>query len=161
MVFHSTWTLVCSSSRLKMVRLLGSDSVPTGKLVRPLMVAVSARGNCKVAGSTSRPAELPPMVPLLPPQPASRDIVKTTASARDISFVNLRIVLLLYDSKMLGYPFTAPAIIPLSKYFWKKGYRIIRGTLEMIMVAYFRSSASCARAAVLCISETMPGSGWL
>ena len=32
--------------------------------------------------------------------------------------------------------------MPLSKYFWKKGYRIIRGTLEMIMVAYFRSSAS-------------------
>ena len=159
MVFHSTWTLVCSSSRLKMVRLLGSDSVPAGKLVRPLMVAVSARGNCKVAGSTSRPAELPPREP--PPQPASRDIVRTAASARDISFVNLRIFLLLYDSKMLDYPFTAPAIMPLSKYFWKKGYRIIRGTLEMIMVAYFSSSASCARAAVLCISETMPGSGWL
>ena len=37
---------------------------------------------------------------------------------------------------------------------------IISGRLEMMMVAYLSSSASCARSAVLCISETMPGSGW-
>ena len=39
-------------------------------------------------------------------------------------------------------PLTAPAMMPLSKYFWKKGYMIIRGREEMMMVAYFSSSAS-------------------
>ena len=38
---------------------------------------------------------------------------------------------------------------------------IIRGMLEMMMVAYLSSSASWARSAVLCMSDTMPGSGWL
>ena len=38
---------------------------------------------------------------------------------------------------------------------------IIRGSDEMMIVAYFRSSASWARAAADCMSETMPGSGWL
>ena len=37
-------------------------------------------------------------------------------------------------------------MMPLSKYFWKKGYMIIRGSEEMMIVAYFRSSASWARA---------------
>ena len=30
-------------------------------------------------------------------------------------------------------------MMPLSKYFWKKGYMISSGRLEMMMVAYFKS----------------------
>ena len=57
-------------------------------------------------------------------------------------------------------PFTEPAIMPASKYFWKKGYITRSGRLEIIIVAYFSSSASCALCAVLCMSEIMPDSGW-
>ena len=82
MVFHSTWTLVCSSRRLKMVRLLGSDSVLAGKLVRPVMVAFSFRGMATSAGSTSRP-RLSPRPALRSPQPASRDSIVARARARE------------------------------------------------------------------------------
>ena len=46
-------------------------------------------------------------------------------------------------------PLTEPAIMPASKYFWKKGYMTSSGRLEMIMVAYLSSSAIFARSAVL------------
>ena len=58
-------------------------------------------------------------------------------------------------------PLMEPAMMPASKYFWKKGYMTIRGRDEMMMVAYFSSSASWARSAVLWMSAIMPDSGWL
>ena len=54
-----------------------------------------------------------------------------------------------------------PAMMPASKYFWKKGYITSSGRLEIIMVAYLSSSAILARSAVLWISAIMPDSGWL
>ena len=77
---HSTCTFVSSSKRLKIVRLLGSDSLPAGNLVRPEIVAVSARGRVTSSTGTSVPAP-PPCRLLLPPQPAN--VVVIIISARD------------------------------------------------------------------------------
>ena len=65
--------------------------------------------------------------------------------------------------KILEYPqpLMEPAMMPASKYFWKKGYITSSGRLEIIMVAYLSSSAILARSAVLWISAIMPDSGWL
>ena len=41
-----------------------------------------------------------------------------------------------------AHPLMEPAIMPASKYFWKNGYMTSSGRLEMMIVAYFRSSAS-------------------
>ena len=73
------------------MRLLGSASVPAGKLVRPVMVAFSFRGIATSAGSTSLLLALSelPELPEPPPQALSIVMVRisTSASARALTEV--------------------------------------------------------------------------
>ena len=90
------------------------------------------------------------------PQPASMltDIAATRAALSNLdvfffiflSFFPSFIFNLVINKEVLLslYPFTEPTMIPESKYFWKNGYITTSGRLETMIVAYLRSSASCA-----------------
>ena len=79
-----------------------------------------------------------------------------------VAIVKLKIPLIngfFIKTSPLSYPFTEPIMIPLSKYFWKNGYIINNGKLEITIVEYFNNSAILAISAVLCISAIIPVAG--
>ena len=72
------------------------------------------------------------------PQAASTAKLAVNKTADFENVLNFMRKLLLF---FLFYPLSEPAIIPLSKYFWKNGYITINGKLEMTIVAYLINSA--------------------